>query len=62
MEHDIAWDRAIEEVCESVEDTKVHHFLYRKNGCGTKGHIRIPEAEEMAEELAAYIEVLWEDI
>lgn len=62
MEHDIAWDRAIEEVCESIADANVHHFLYRKNGCGTKGHIRIPEAEEMAEELAAYIEVLWEDI
>ena len=33
-----------------------HHFLYRRNGAGTPGHIRIPEAEEMAEELAGYIE------
>lgn len=36
-----------------------------KNGSGTPGHIRIPEAEQMSDELAAYISSLgdeiWED-
>lgn len=63
--HDPAWDRAIEEVTVKVKDERVHHFLYGRNGCGTQGHIRIPEAEEMAEELAAFIEglgeIVWED-
>ncbi len=63
--HDSAWDRAIDEVAKSMQDDKVHHFLYSNNGCGTHGHIRIPEAEKMAEELAAFInglgEGIWED-
>ena len=37
-------------------------FLYSKNGCGTPGHIRGSEAEEMAEELASYIDMLSEKI
>lgn len=32
--------------------------MFRRNGRGTPGHLRIPEAEEMAEELAAYMESL----
>lgn len=32
--------------------------MFRRNGKGTPGHLRIPEAEEMAEELSAYIENL----
>lgn len=63
--HDAGWDRAIDEVCREIADVRVHHFLYKRNGSGTPGHIRIPEAEEMAEELAAYIgsfgETIWED-
>lgn len=63
--HDANWDRAIDAVCGELSDARVHHFLYRRNGSGTPGHIRIPEAEEMAEELAGYIETLgekiWED-
>lgn len=62
LRHEPAWDRAIEEVTESLADKKIHHFLYSKNGDGTDGHIRIPEAEKMAEELAAYIEGLGEDV
>lgn len=62
LEHDENWDRAIGEVCERIGNERVHHFLYRKNGVGTPGHIRIPEAEEMAEELSAYIESLGEEI
>lgn len=60
--HDAAWDRAIEEVCRELASPRVHHFLYEKNGCGTPGHIRIPEAEKMAEELSGFIEALGEQI
>ena len=63
--HDRSWDEAIREVCRELDDKRIRHFLYRRNGCGTPGHIRIPEAEEMAAELAAYVEGLdipvWED-
>lgn len=62
--HDANWDKAIELVCEKLQDEKVRHFLYQKNGTGTPGHVRIPEAEQMAEELSAYIEILedvWEE-
>ena len=53
--HDPAWDDAIDEVVNGINDPKVRHFLYSKNGSGTPGHIRANEAEEMAEELAAFI-------
>lgn len=65
LEHDEGWDKAIDEVCHNLKDERVKHFLYSDNGKGTPGHIRIPEAEKMAEELAAYINGLtipiWED-
>lgn len=60
--HNKNWDNSIEEVCQELKDPKIHHFLYTKNGCGTPGHIRIPEAEQMSDELAAYIESLGEDV
>lgn len=53
--HDISWDNAIDEVVQSLNDKKISHYLFKRNGCGTPGHLRIPEAEEMAEELATYI-------
>ena len=63
--HDPNWDRSIEQVCQELGDDSIYHFLYEKNGVGTPGHIRIPEAEQMAEELAAFITSLgdgiWED-
>ncbi len=62
LQHDAGWDDAIEAVCRELEDEKVHHFYYEQNGKGTPGHIRISEAEKMAEELAAYIEGLGEGI
>lgn len=58
LEHDPAWDQSIDEVCRGMEDEKIRHFMFRRNGKGTPGHLRIPEAEEMAEELSAYIENL----
>lgn len=64
LNHDKNWDISIERVCSALDDAKIHHFLYSKNGCGTHGHIRIPEAEQMGRELSAFIESLpnvWED-
>lgn len=62
LNHDENWDRAIEEACAGLGDSRVHHFLFSNNGRGTHGHIRRPEAEKMAEELSAYIEGLGENI
>lgn len=62
LNHDAAWDRAIGQVAEEMKDKHVHHFLYTNNGSGTHGHIRIPEAEKMAEELSGFIESLGEEI
>lgn len=55
LNHDKAWDDSIEQVCSSMQDPKVTHYMFRRNGNGTPGHLRISEAEEMAEELSAYI-------
>lgn len=60
--HHENWDKSIDEVCRQIGSERVHHFLYKRNGCGTPGHIRIPEAEEMSEELSAFIETLGERI
>lgn len=64
LNHDEGWDRAIEQVCRELESPRVKHFLYEKNGCGTPGHVRAPEAERMAAQLAAYVAELkidWEE-
>lgn len=58
LEHSREWDDAVEAVCKELGDDRVFHFLYQRNGCGTPGHVRISEAEEMASELAAYVENL----
>ena len=55
LEHHKNWDDSIDEVCKSLENERVHHFYFSNNGKGTPGHIRKPEAEKMADELAAYI-------
>ncbi len=62
LNHDKSRDDAIEEVCGQLKDPRITHFLYQRNGCGTPGHIRIGEAQEMSEELAAYIESFGEEI
>ena len=53
--HDSGWDKAIGEVCDSMESDRVHHFLYSRNGAATPGHPRIAEHEEMARELTEFI-------
>ena len=55
LQHSVEWDDAIDEVCRGLQDDRIFHFLYKRNGSGTPGHIRIPEAEEMADELVDYI-------
>ena len=58
LQHDKGWDDSIAEAVREMKDEKISQYLFRRNGSGTPGHLRIPEAEEMAEELAAYIENL----
>lgn len=54
--HDRAWDVSIGRVCEEMHDKRIGHYTFHRNGKGTPGHLRIGEAEEMAEELASYME------
>jgi len=56
MFHNEKWDQSINDVCIDIGNEKIKHFLYKNNGIGTPGHLRISESEEMATELAAYIE------
>ncbi|MGL4331145.1 MAG: GDSL-type esterase/lipase family protein [Clostridium sp.] len=62
LEHDKGWDDALNEIKEELNDKKVVRYLFKRNGCGTKGHLRIPEAEEMAIELTAFINGFGESI
>ena len=56
--HDANWDKSIGQVVAELADEKITQFQYKRNGAATPGHPRIPEDEEMATELAAYIETL----
>ena len=56
--HDESWDKSIGQVVREMEDEEITQHLFKRNGRGTPGHLRISEAKEMAEELAAYIENL----
>lgn len=56
LNHAKEWDMSIEQVCQKISDEKISHFTFTRNGRGTPGHLRISEAGEMADELAAYIE------
>ena len=58
LEHDVSWDRAISLAVKEMKDEAITKYTFKRNGAATPGHLRIPEAEEMAEELAAYIENL----
>lgn len=62
LNHSENWDKSIHAVCRELHDPRIHHFLYSKNGCGTHGHIRMPEAEQMGRELSSFIESLGHDI
>lgn len=56
LNHDSSWDRAIDSVVKDLDNGHIHHFLYSRNGCGTPGHIRVSEADQMSDELATYID------
>ena len=62
LEHDKGWDDAIDEIQRELSDKKVVRYKFKRNGCGTPGHVRIPEAEEMAGELTKFIESFGEEI
>ncbi len=55
--HDKEWDNAIEEIKNELcaEGMKVYHNIFSRNGAATPGHPRLPEHDEMAEELTAFI-------
>lgn len=56
LQHSEEWDISIGQICQKLSDDKISHYMFSRNGCATPGHLRIKEAQEMAEELAAYIE------
>ena len=58
LNHDKAWDEAIAQVVGNMGDEKITQYRFKRNGTGTPGHLRIPEAYEMVEELEKYIERL----
>lgn len=62
LRHDAAWDKAIGQVVQELGDEKITQYLFKRNGMATPGHLRIPEAQEMADELASYIETLSETL
>ncbi len=65
--HDPSWDRAIDEAVNRVNagdrengaveagTQRVFHCVYKRNGAATPGHPRIPEHNEMAEEMTEFI-------
>ena len=55
MYHDLSWDKAITQVVEEMNDPKITRYIFKRNGTGTPGHLRINEAEEMSDELVGYI-------
>ena len=55
LNHDESWDDAIAQVVKNMDDKKITQYVFKRNGMGTSGHLRIPEAYEMAEELEEYI-------
>lgn len=63
--HDRSWDISIGQAVRELGDEKVTQYIFKRNGEGTPGHLRIPEAEEMAQELSDYISKLeiegWND-
>lgn len=60
--HNEGWDIALDEMTKEINDEKIVRFKFKRNGIGTPGHLRIPEAEEMAEELTEFIKGFGEEI
>lgn len=60
--HNEGWDEALDEMVSGLNDKKIVRFKFSRNGKGTPGHIRKPEAEEMASELTVFIESFGNEI
>lgn len=62
LQHSAAWDLAIDQAISEYRkesgDHQVYRYLFRRNGRATPGHLRIPEAEEMAAELSSFLRPL----
>lgn len=58
--HDLAWDKAIQEVAEEFNagGNQAHYYGFRRTAKATPGHPRLAEEEEMGAELATYLEHL----
>jgi len=55
LNHHENWDQSIMSVQQAIKDPGILYFTYKNNGCGTKGHVRKPEADKMADELSQFI-------
>ncbi len=55
--HDADWDNAIDEIAAELNGMgiKTYHNMFSRNGAATPGHPRIPEHNEMAQELTEFI-------
>lgn len=55
--HDSEWDKAIDEIKDQLNEMgiKAYHNMFKRNGAATPGHPRLPEHNEMAQELTAFI-------
>lgn len=55
--HDPEWDKAIDEIKDRLNEMgiRAYHNMFSRNGAATPGHPRLPEHNEMAEELTAFI-------
>lgn len=67
LQHDCIWDEALDEIAKRLggEKNRAYHFMYTRCGKATPGHPRVSEQEEMAGEMAAFLntlpEEIWED-
>lgn len=65
VKHYPSLDMAIDEVCKITGDDRIYHFMYKRNGQATAGHVRVMEADGMSDELQIFINSLgvsvWND-
>ena len=53
--HEEIWDEQLDLIERELADENVRHLRFKRCGKATPGHPRIPEQEEMAEELSEFI-------
>ena len=62
LNHDLQWDKAIDEIACELDDENIRHFCFTRSGKATPGHPRMSEQYEMATELTAYLSGLGDKI